>query len=945
MVRLGPPEVTLDGIVYSWNYGKRAYETDPYLTAVRSGRKVDRNYAKAILGVATLQEEAIKGVIQGVEGKSFDNLFRATSDMSDAEIALGIGFLLAFSAAAPLGKGLAKRKSPSLKEIKSSSKFKEIFPDNDVNLDAAILTQKYIYDSSSRETQLKMRIQSAAYREANLRRQQRATTDKEELNRLQKEINENPANEDKLELRRLEIKKKREKLERDASNLDREREEIIKDLQRDSGNEFSDEDWADLYRMRFQQNPSGRELFDFKKAELEKAIESGESPESVIDAWYSRYGTNEAGIDRDLQELGRNVMAFLDPNGTGEIQDFRPMDLYRQYSGQEREAVLDAFNNGDIWNSWKADYRSYVAGGGLAAGAGAAAIGESGGDGEEIKLEEEVEEMDLVEGVRDEEFIKQGEVEITPEGEQKELGKDRGLPSGEPAPVMSPDERDQINPPVMSPDERDQINPPIMTPDELEDTAEDVVEEAQDVFDEGESFREDVTYKNIDELLRLSFQSASNVYEDQVIDILGEYYRVDGYSVPVLFNKQGNKLFVSFRGTNSIANIITDLYTTNPFTVGENKLNYYSFFRNRINEEIPVSFHAGFIEALVYPPSKHKRLGQKIEADYTPLYAMVRENIDNFKGEVTDIVFCGHSLGGSLASICYYLYMNDTYSPDEKILNSVRCVSYGSPRFVLDGSQDQYNKICPNLIRIWNERDIVSYIPFYRGVSGTNILDGFRHVGKSFCLDKPLARNDINRLLVDYMNDGEKIVDRALRGTSSPVEDVELLKKTDYQRDLMVGLFDSLAKCEVKEAVTEEDILNMESKVNKELGEGNLDILQGLGLDKFIEEETVVGEDPRQFYFSSLYGFVTTMSKSSTEAHRLKAYKEGIDRVISIEIKSQVDVLEAGISIEEAEIDEVKKVITEQILEQEVKQRISKNTVLGFVPDYDGDGIIKMKRT
>jgi hypothetical protein len=531
--------------------------------------------------------------------------------------------------------------------------------------------------------------------------------------------------------------------------------------------------------------------------------------------------------------------------------------------------------------------------------------------------------------VREEEFIKKGELE-SPSGEPAPVREEEFIKKGEldiPSGAPSPDER--INPPVMSPDERDAL-------------AEDVVNDAQDVFDEGETIREDVTYKNIDELLRLSFQTASNVYEEQVIDILGEYYRVDGYSVPVLFNKQGNKLFVSFRGTDSIANIITDLYTTNPFTVGENKLNYYPFFRNRINEEIPVSFHAGFIQALVYPPSKHKRLGQKIEADYTPLYAMVRENIDNYKGEVTDIVFCGHSLGGALASMCYYLYMNDTYSPDEKILNSVRCVSYGSPRFVLDGSQDQYNKICPNLIRIWNEKDIVSYIPFYRGVSGTNILDGFRHVGKSFCLDKPLARNDINRLLVDYMNEGEKIVDRALRGTSSPVEDIELLKKTDYQRNLMVGLLDSLAKCEVKEAVTEEDILNMESKVNKELGEGNLDILQGLGLDKFIEEEAVVGEDPRQFYFSSLYGFVTTMSKSSTEAHRLKAYKEGIDRVISIEIKSQVDVLEAGISIEEAEIDEVKKVITEQILEQEVKERISKNIVLGFVPDYDGDAIIKI---
>ena len=48
--------------------------------------------------------------------------------------------------------------------------------------------------------------------------------------------------------------------------------------------------------MRFQKNPTGRELFDFKKAELEREIETGESPESVIDAWYTRYGTNEEGV-------------------------------------------------------------------------------------------------------------------------------------------------------------------------------------------------------------------------------------------------------------------------------------------------------------------------------------------------------------------------------------------------------------------------------------------------------------------------------------------------------------------------------------------------------------------------------------------------------------------------------------------------------------------------
>jgi hypothetical protein len=91
----------------------------------------------------------------------------------------------------------------------------------------------------------------------------------------------------------------------------------------------------------------------------------------------------------------------------------------------------------------------------------------------------------------------------------------------------------------MSPDERDA----------LAEETEDVVEEVQDAFDEGETIREDVEYKNIDELLRLSFQVASNSYEDQVIDILGEYYLVGWVfrSSPYL-TRQGNKLFVLVSG-------------------------------------------------------------------------------------------------------------------------------------------------------------------------------------------------------------------------------------------------------------------------------------------------------------------------------------------------------------------------------------------------------------
>ena len=64
-MRIGPPEIENDGIFYTWNYGKRAYEADPYLTQVNNNKKIDKNFGKAFLGLATLQPNAIKGLIEG----------------------------------------------------------------------------------------------------------------------------------------------------------------------------------------------------------------------------------------------------------------------------------------------------------------------------------------------------------------------------------------------------------------------------------------------------------------------------------------------------------------------------------------------------------------------------------------------------------------------------------------------------------------------------------------------------------------------------------------------------------------------------------------------------------------------------------------------------------------------------------------------------------------
>jgi len=373
------------------------------------------------------------------------------------------------------------------------------------------------------------------------------------------------------------------------------------------------------------------------------------------------------------------------------------------------------------------------------------------------------------------------------------------------------------------------------------------------------------------------------------------------------------------------------------------------FFRRRINEKNDIKFHAGFIQALVYPPAKQARLGAKLESDYTPLYAMIRENIDNFKGEVTDLIFTGHSLGGALSALCYYLYQNDTYDPDEKITNSVRCVSYGSPRFVIKGGEDYYNEVCPNLIRVWNEMDIITYIPLYRGISNVNIISGFIHVGKSLCLDSPLSRNDINQLVVDIIRE-EKPMLRGLKGmnTAEGVEACRTVTSTDYQTNIIKGLIEQMGNgVEVKD--NQEAILEMESKTMEELKEGKSvgEVYSGIGLNQMLAEAQV-GEDPRQqeFYYGSIFGFIMGTNATSSKAHKLSTYKENIDRVIDLEINSKIDVLEQAESLQEAEKENIVEEIVKEEIKEQVEDKVEEDSrivpIIGFTDNFDGMEIISV---
>ena len=57
--------------------------------------EINKEYEKVILNFLLLDAQSYAGVIEGLEGKGYDRIFRSASDMTDEEVALNISFLIA----------------------------------------------------------------------------------------------------------------------------------------------------------------------------------------------------------------------------------------------------------------------------------------------------------------------------------------------------------------------------------------------------------------------------------------------------------------------------------------------------------------------------------------------------------------------------------------------------------------------------------------------------------------------------------------------------------------------------------------------------------------------------------------------------------------------------------------------------------------------------------
>jgi hypothetical protein len=100
-------------------------------------------------------------------------------------------------------------------------------------------------------------------------------------------------------------------------------------------------------------------------------------------------------------------------------------------------------------------------------------------------------------------------------------------------------------------------------------------------------------------------------------------------------------------------------------------------------------------------------------------YDAIDTAIENLKGETTDIVVCGHSLGGAIATL--YAHSIKKHYPHY----NVKSVTIGSPRVGNKTFKDNYDLSDIDTLRVVHNNDLVTHTPYI----------GFQHVNYQLRLD------------------------------------------------------------------------------------------------------------------------------------------------------------------------------------------------------------------
>jgi hypothetical protein len=404
-----------------------------------------------------------------------------------------------------------------------------------------------------------------------------------------------------------------------------------------------------------------------------------------------------------------------------------------------------------------------------------------------------------------------------------------------------------------------------------------------------------ITSKNIDELFLHVLDLCEDSYMKETKFEVDKYF-IDG-NFPVLLNRSGDTIFVIFRGTNnnfttyedivnSISNMITDMTTWDGAAVNQN-IKYSTLVEQALlsEEARDLGAHIGFIKEL---------------AKY---YKSIADEIQLYDSVCNHVVLGGHSAGGALATLFYYVYANDRNLKSK--IPVEYCITYGSPRVLLNRHEfiTQFNNSCPSYYRVFNVNDIVSYLPFNKGsVFDSGIASGFTHVGLPMCLDSNVDDNSLNALILQVVKGNYKAFDEIFLNYSlNEIRENKLIEFiTSNQYLSLMG--DSMFKCYqnvgTRRDVSDEMILfyarELMSEGEKLLDYGlKCDLLEPLTISDMLKQNNI-GENVEQenVTISSIGSMLLGFSKMSVEGHGFPKYRENLNKRVDREVLDKTPFLE-----------------------------------------------------
>ena len=403
--------------------------------------------------------------------------------------------------------------------------------------------------------------------------------------------------------------------------------------------------------------------------------------------------------------------------------------------------------------------------------------------------------------------------------------------------------------------------------------------------------------RNLDELFDKTLELSEMSYDEDSRLGTNYFFLEELSDFPVLFNKDEKTLFIAFRGTNTkinsiknikntIANILTDIGTTDPFALGNYVKNYDEYKENIESFFLGLKAHEGFLKSL------------------SKLYIPIRKVVDDYIDEVENLVVTGHSAGGALAGLFYYMYSNDRSNNRDTIKIS-NVVTYGSPRFLYDDktNKELYYRNCPNLLRVFNVNDIVTYVPFNKPLVGYSggVVDGFTHVGKPIPLDSNLEKNSLNALTIQAVRNNVKnmigITEENL-DIDDFLESIKVTYEDKYLELLTQSLFESFKKVSLRDYLSKEEIAEVSKEYKKKADQlsnwdSKCEILKPLGIyDILLANPVGETQEQQSIAISALGGSILGMNNISARAHQFPYYRKYIDILKEREVTKRTKITE-----------------------------------------------------